>query len=128
VNRLYTVMGVAKLLPEVQLLGKEGKSTNRKNTEINILIWVQYFGIHMSVLGHCFPVCIPELMAYIQKIVKASQSYRGRTWHPTMRRHSASRPQCQITVNSELYTLPVILGEFKWGYGVTCACLSHTRL
>ena len=90
--RQWEFIDMSELLPEIQLFGEEGKASTRKNTVVDILTWVQCFGTYVAVLGPCFPECVPELMAYMQEIVKASQSYQGRAWvfyDATFRRQAA---------------------------------------
>ena len=43
----------------------------------NILTWVQCFSSMVAVLAPCEPQVVPEMMAYLNLIVRASQDYEG---------------------------------------------------
>lgn len=110
----YIEMG--EMLPEFWALPKdedpdgkrEGKGRRtRKVTDIQT--WIQCFGAYVSVLGPGDPSLIPELMAYMAMIVRASQDYDGLAW---VRYDAGFRRQAAMTgnkrwsaINSTLYTV-----------------------
>ena len=108
--RQWEFIDMAELLPEVQLFGggKEGKPNSWKRAVTDIMTWVQCFATYVSVLGPCYPDSIPELMAYLQEIVRASQRFQGRAWvcyDATFRRQAAvSGNRRWSEVNGTLHT------------------------
>ena len=108
---------MAELLPEVQLFGEESKPGSRKHTVTDILTWIQCFGTYISVLGPGHPECIPELMAYMQEIVQASQRFQGRAWVCVMTQPFEGRQQHRATGDGRRlmapYTTPVIQESLK---------------
>jgi len=52
----------------------------RPRRVLDIFTWVQSFTIYVSVRGAHDPSLIPELMAYMYMIVRASQDFGGTSW------------------------------------------------
>ena len=85
-----------KLLPEFCHDQKEGgKPTDKakaKKRALDLTVWLQCFTVYVGVLGPKFPAEVPELMAYMISIVRASQEYEGSTWaaYDAAYRHQAA--------------------------------------
>ena len=60
-----------------------GKTTDKakaKKRALDLTVWLQCFAVYVGVLGPKFPVEVPEPMAYVIVIVRASQEYEGSAW------------------------------------------------
>ena len=75
---------MGELLPEFWALSKEddgnmrGEAKVRRSRKVtDIFTWLQCFGTYVSVLAPAYPDRIPELMAYMTMIIRASQDYAG---------------------------------------------------
>ena len=88
----------------------EGKSIQKKPRCVtDIFSWLQCFGTYVSVLGPVYPSAIPEMMAYMNLIVRCSQDYEGLAWvrydMAFRRQAAASGNKRWSEVNSTLYAI-----------------------
>ena len=112
--RQWEFVEMGELLPEFWARQKDneegrdrGARQSRKVTEV--LTWVQCYSSFVAVLAPSEPQAVPELMAYQNLIVRASQDYEGLGW---VRYDSAFRRQAALTgnkkwsvINSTLYAM-----------------------
>ena len=110
----YVDMG--ELLPEFWSPQKDDNDVARPEVKArrsrkvtDIFTWLQCFGTYVSVRTTHQPELIPELMAYMSMIIRASQDYTGLAW---VRYDAAYRRQAALTgttrwsaINSTLYTM-----------------------
>jgi hypothetical protein len=73
---------MGELLPEFWAVSKEEESNMRADTKLrrsrkvtDIFTWLQCYGTYVSVLAPLYPDRIPELMAYMTTIIRASQDF-----------------------------------------------------
>ena len=75
---------MCELLPEYWLAKEEDgvvkAEKQRPRRVLDISTWVQSFTIYVSVRAAHDPALIPELMAYMYTIVRASQDFGGTSW------------------------------------------------
>ncbi len=90
----YVEMG--ELLPEFWLSASDNEVrktalTRRPRKITDIATWTQCYGVLVSVLGPSNPLAfLPELMAYMSNIIRASQDIEGLAWErPAFRRQAA---------------------------------------
>ena len=107
---------MGELLPEFWAMTKEEDTGIKSDTKVHrnrkvtdIFMWLQCFGIYVSVLAPLHPERVPKLMAYMTTIIRASQDYTGLAW---VRYDMAFRRQAALTrnmrwsmVNATLYTI-----------------------
>ena len=77
---LHKFVEMHELLPELWHKrdgAKPADRTRAKNRALDITVWLQCFSIYVGVLGPQSPLEVPELMAYMIAIVRASQEYEG---------------------------------------------------
>ena len=112
--RQWEFVEMGELLPEFWARQKDdeegrdrGARQSRKVTEV--LTWVQCYSSFVAVLAPSEPQAVPELMAYLNLIVRASQDYEGLG---CVRYDSAFRRQAALTgnkkwsaINSTLYAM-----------------------
>lgn len=55
------------------------RSKGRRQSQ-NIYVWLQCYAMYVAVLAGRYPERVPELMAYMIHIIKASQEYEGLAW------------------------------------------------
>ena len=110
--RRWEFVDMADLLPEVRLstVENEGKSIQKKPRCVtDIFSWLQCFGTYVSILGPVYPSAIPEMMAYMNLIVRCSQDYEGLAWvrydMAFRRQAAASGNKRWSEVNSTLYAI-----------------------
>ena len=75
-----------ELLPEFWATSGEDDTTKRvsraraKKRVQDIHVWLQCYAVYVGVIATKSPECIPELMAYMICILRASQEYEGTAW------------------------------------------------
>ena len=101
-----------ELLPEFWNERDGTKLTDRaraKNRVLDLTVWLQCFAVYVGVLGPQFPHEVPELMAYMIAIIRASQEYEGTSWaayDTAYRRQAAARGQTDWSrINPSLYAI-----------------------
>lgn len=105
-----------ELLPELLASQKaEDGGEKRPNTVKgrrrvkDIAVWLQCFAVWVSVVSRSFPEVVPELMAYMASIIRASQEYEGAAWEAydaAFRRQAAATGQREWSkINPTLYTI-----------------------
>ena len=98
-----------ELLPEMctREEGEPGAKRRCPRRASDIFTWLQCFGAYVSVRGARFPEMIPELMAYMGTIIKASREYTGSEWlkyDMLFRKHAALRKETMWSViNPTIY-------------------------
>jgi len=87
---------------------KQGVS-RRRRTVTDIATWVQCFATYVSVMSSAHPQAVPELLAYLIFVLRASQDFGGVAW---VTYDAAFRRQAFITgnrqwsrVNPSLYSI-----------------------
>lgn len=84
------------------------KARARKRVQ-DINVWLQCFALYVSVMSAKDPGYIPELMAYMVSILRASQEYEGTAWttyDTAYRRQAAATGHKKWSqVNPSLYTV-----------------------
>ena len=76
-----------ELLPEL-LANQKGEDCSEKHTSRakgrkrvqDIDVWLQCYAVFVSVMARHSPETVPELMAYMVNIIRASQEYEGSAW------------------------------------------------
>ena len=80
--------------------------SKRRVQDINV--WLQCFALYVSVMANKSPQHIPELMAYMVSILRASQQYEGLAWTmydaAYLRQATATGHKEWSKVNPSLYT------------------------
>lgn len=108
----YVEMG--ELLPEFWAGPKEegeSKSTQsrRPRKVTDITTWAQCFATYVSVLGPRNPAAVPELMAHMTNILRASQDFEGLAWErydAAFRRQAAAMGnRAWSRINGSLYSI-----------------------
>ena len=104
-----------ELLPEFWVQKEEetnAKAASRAKAKRRIQdvnVWLQCFGFYVSVLAIQSPQYVPELMAYMVSILRASQEYEGSAWttyDAAYHRQAAATGNKQWSkVNPSLYTV-----------------------
>ena len=130
---------MAELLPEFwsSLVSKESTPTpaprqgasRRKRAVTDIATWIQCFATYISVMSTPHPQAVPELLAYLIFILRASQDFGGVAW---VTYDAAFRRQAFITgnqqwskVNPSLYSI-CFSGAARTGVRCElCLSLSH---
>lgn len=110
--RRWEFVELHELLPELLTNQKveEGPraKTGRKRT-LDMNAWLQCFAVFVSVVSREAPESVPELMAYMGTIMRASQEYEGAAWATydvAFRRQAASTGQREWSkVNTSLYSI-----------------------
>lgn len=61
--------------------GQRSRPAEQKARSVwDIEAWLQCFVVFVSVVSRDFPKAVPELMAYMVNIIRASQEYEGAAW------------------------------------------------
>ena len=104
-----------ELLPEFWATSGEDDTTKRisraraKKRVQDIHVWLQCYAVYVGVIATKSPECIPELMAYMICILRASQEYEGTacaTYDLAFRRQAATTGNKQWSkINSSLYAV-----------------------
>ena len=73
-----------ELLPELWSKAKDDNKpaarTIAKKRVLDITVWLQCFALYVGVLAPKFPLEVPELMAYMIAIIRATQEFEGPAW------------------------------------------------
>ena len=101
------------LLPEFWSTLKPGESsakrTKAKKRVQDINVWLQCFALYVGVMATKSPERVPELMAYMISILRASQEYDGSAWATYdaayRRQAAATGHQRWSKINPSLYTV-----------------------
>jgi len=75
-----TVKNAGQLSQNIVLIQSPEVLRNQQRLIPDITIWVQCFGIYASVLATQFPQHVPELLAYMGDIIKASKQFKWPSW------------------------------------------------
>ena len=99
-----------ELLPEFwQEGGKPTDKAKAKRRALDLTVWLQCFAVYVGVLAPKFPSEVPELMAYMIAIVRASQEYEGSAWaayDAAYRRQAAAQGKTGWSqINPSLYAI-----------------------
>ena len=85
----WEFVDMAELLPEFWSLSPKDLGTNTpprqnnprcKRAITDIATWIQCFATYVSVMSTPHPQSVPELLAYLIFILRASQDFRGLAW------------------------------------------------
>jgi hypothetical protein len=133
----WEFVDMAELLPEFWSLSPKDLVTNtpprhnprRKRAITDIATWIQCFATYVSVMSTPHPQSVPELLAYLIFILRASQDFGGLAW---VTYDAAFRRQAFITgnrqwskVNPSLYSI-CFSGVARTGVRCElCLSLSH---
>lgn len=111
----YVEMG--DLLPEFWVAPREGedktaqgmaRSRGRRRTQ-DICVWSQCFAIYVAVMSAKWPQRVPEMMAYMIQIIRASQEYEGLWWFvydEAYRRQAAATGHVEWSkINPSIFTV-----------------------
>ena len=94
---------------EEETNAKAASRAKAKRRIQDINVWLQCFGLYVSMLAIQSPQYVPELMAYMVSILWASQEYEGSAWttYDAAYRHQASATGNKqwSKVNPSLYTV-----------------------
>ena len=105
-----------ELLPEL-LANQKGEECSDKHTRQakgrkrvqDIEVWLQCYAVFVSVVARDSPETVPELMAYMVNIIRASQEYEGSAWSAydaAFRRQAATTGHREWSkINTSLYTI-----------------------
>lgn len=87
----------------------QGQQPRRRKKVTEITVWLQCYGLYVSVLASEHPQAIPELMAYMITMLRVSQDFAGSAW---VNYNSAFRRQADITgdqkwsrINPSMYSI-----------------------
>ena len=117
--RRWEFVDMSELLPEFwglpSLSKSEGQSTaqhppaRRSRKVIDLASWIQCFATYVGVLSGSSPEAVPELMAYMIQIVRASQDFGGLAWVnydlAFRRQATATGNKLWSKVNPSLYSI-----------------------
>ena len=88
---------------------KPAAKARAKKRALELNTWLQCFALYVGVLGLERPDCVPQLMAYLVTIIRASQEFEGTAWavyDDHFRRQAATEENWQWSgVNSSLYSM-----------------------
>ena len=88
---------------------KPGARTRAKKRVQEMTAWLQCFATYVGILGPAKPTLIPQLMAYMATIIRASQEFEGSAWaiyDDTYRRQAAASGNWQwARVDPSLYSV-----------------------
>ena len=78
---------MCELIPEYWMVQKEEEASAQRMTRNrgrkqsqDILVWAQCFTMYVAVVSGRWPRRVPEMMAYMINIIKASQEYESLAW------------------------------------------------
>ena len=100
-----------ELLPECLAdsgdTGKPGARTRAKKRTQELATWLQCFATYVRVLGPTNPMLVPQLMAYLATIIRASQEFESwAIYDDAYRRQAAAAGNWQwARVNPSLYSV-----------------------
>ena len=126
---------MGELLPEFGLSASNEQSStsltrrSRKVTEIST--WTMCFATFVGILGPGNPAAVPELMAYLRTITRASQDFEGLAWErydaAYRRQVTASKNRSWSRVDTSLYALGFRGGKASRGERCElCLTATHT--
>lgn len=130
----YVDMG--ELLPEFLARQREedeakDRAARQGRKVTDILTWVQCFSAFVAVMAPVEPQVVPEMMAYLSLIVRASQDFEGLGW---VRYDSAFRRQAAATgnkrwsvINPTLYAMNFSARKVGTQRCELCFATSHTE-
>ena len=123
-----------KLLPEClaessDSIGPIPKSRARKRLN-DINVWLQCFALYVGILASSKPALVPDLMAYMISIIRASQEFEGSAWmvydDAYRRQAAATGDQWQWSqVNPSLYTICFTGKAKRMGRCERCLSAAH---
>jgi len=89
--------------------GKSGARAKAKKRALDLTVWLQCFALYVGVLAPEYPHEVPELMAYMIAIIRASQEYEGPAWaayDAAYRRQAAAQGLTNWSkINPSLYAI-----------------------
>ena len=101
-----------ELLPEFWHNHKGGKAGDRaksKKRALDLKVWLQCYTAYVGVLGPKYAQEVPELLAYMTTIIRASQKYEGSAWvayDTAYRRQAAAQGKTEWSrINPSLYVI-----------------------
>ena len=111
--RRWEYVEMAELLPELWTAKLEDppkqSAARRKSQVTDLVTWTQCFAVYVAVMAGKHPEAVPELMAYLISIVRASQDYTGAAWvryDAAYRRQAASNGnRTWSRINPSLFSL-----------------------
>ena len=125
-----------ELLPEclaesTDSTGPIPRSRARKRLN-DISVWLQCFALYVGVLASSKPALVPDLMAYMISIIRASQEFEGSAWtvydDAYRRQAAAAGDQWQWSqVNPSLYTICFTGKAKRTGRCERCLSAAHKR-
>lgn len=133
----WEFVDMGELLPEFWAAATSKDASNpkapasrRKRAVTDIASWTQCFATYTSVMSTAHPKAVPELLAYLIFILRASQDYGGVAW---VTYDAAFRRQAFITgnrlwskINPSLYSI-CFAGSARTGIRCElCLSLSHS--
>ena len=79
-----TASAAGRLLPEFwqqksekKEVGQRPSGNRRKRPITSLNAWIQCFAVYVGVLSRKYPEAVPELLAYMVAVVRASEDYAG---------------------------------------------------
>ena len=110
--------------------GKAGDRAKAKKRALDLNVWLQCYAVYVGVLGPKYPHEVPELMAYMISIIRASQEFEGSAWAATTQ-HTDGRLRRRAKRNGPVSTLPsmpsALLARPGGRTGATAASAPPTR-
>ena len=89
--------------------GKAGDRAKAKKRALDLNVWLQCYAVYAGVLGPKYSHEVPELMAYMISIIRASQEFEVSAWaayDATFRRQAAAQGKTEWSrVNPSLYAI-----------------------
>ena len=110
--------------------GKAGDRAKANKRALDLNVWLQCYAVYVGVLGPKYPHEVPELMAYMISIIRASQEFEGSAWAATTQ-HTDGRLRRRAKRNGPVSTLPsmssALLARPGGRTGATAASAPPTR-
>ena len=126
------------LLPEFWVAPREGeeataqrlaRNRGRRRTQ-DICVWSQCFAIYVAVMSTKWPQRVPEMMAYMIQIIRASQEYEGLWWFvydEAYRRQAAATGHVEWSkINPSIFTVCFTSKAKKGQRCKLCLSSSHS--
>ena len=126
------------LLPEFWVAPREGeeataqrlaRNRGRRRTQ-DICVWSQCFAIYVAVMSTKWPQRVPEMMAYMIQIIRASQEYEGLWWFvydEAYRRQAAATGHVEWSkINPSIFTVCFTSKAKKGQRCELCLSSSHS--
>ena len=109
-------------------LSKLGTRSQAKKRNQELSTWLQCYALYVGVLGPKKPERVPELMAYMATIIRASLEFEGAAWavyDDSFRRQVASSGNWQWSqVNTSRYAV-CFTGKVKKARCDRCLSVAH---